>query len=309
MKLSIVISVFNEENVIDQFYNAIHSELVNEGIKYELIFVNDGSRDGTKEILTGIAKKDPDVVVINFSRNFGHEAAMIAGIDHSKGEAVICMDADMQHPPTSIKAMLQKYEEGFEVITMMRTKNPDSSWFQRITSKSFYFILNKISGNNFDVNASDFFLMSKRVANILKMDFREQSRFLRGFIQIVGFKRTSIEYEASARAGGESKYSLFGLFKYSFNVMLTFSNLPLKLGVVSGIIIGIFGAFVGVWEIIMRFKGVTPPGYTTLVVLISFLFAILFFIVGIIGEYIAVLFKEIKGRPIYIIDDVHNGRG
>ncbi|MEX2335855.1 MAG: glycosyltransferase family 2 protein [Fulvivirga sp.] len=308
MKLSIVISVYNEEKVIDHFYNAIYTVLSQEQISYELIFVNDGSGDDTRIILDDIVTKDPNVVVINFSRNFGHEAAMIAGIDHSKGDAVICMDADLQHPPASIRPMLEKYAEGYEVITMMRTKNPDSSWFQRITSKSFYFILNKVSGNNFDVNASDFFLMSKRVSDLLKTDFREQSRFLRGFIQIVGFKRTSIEYEASARAGGESKYSLFGLFKYSFNVMLTFSNLPLKLGVISGIIIGIFGGMVGVWEIIMRFKGVTPPGYTTLVVLISFLFAILFFIVGIIGEYIAVLFKEIKGRPIYIVDDINRSK-
>lgn len=305
MKLSIVISVYNEEKVVQDFYKTLSAVLLNEAFSSELIFVNDGSSDSSRQQLQQIAEADERVKVVNFSRNFGHEAAMIAGIDHSDGDVVVCMDADLQHPPQVIPAMMEKYGEGFEVITMMRTKNPDSGWFQRITSRSFYYILNKLSGNDFDVNASDFFLISRRVAELLKSDFREQSRFLRGFIQIVGFNRTSIEYEAGPRAGGESKYSFFGLIKYSFNVMLTFSNLPLKLGVVAGIISGLFGAFVGFWEIIMKFKGLTPPGYATIVVLMSFLFAILFFLVGIIGEYIAVLFKEIKGRPIYIIDDYY----
>lgn len=304
MKLSIVVSVYNEQEVLNEFHKELSRVLGKLNDQTEIIYVNDGSFDDSRALLSQIAIRDKQVKVINFSRNFGHEAAMIAGVDKSTGDCVICMDADLQHPPKEIPSMLKKFKEGFEVITMMRTKNKDSGWFKKTTSKLFYSILNKISGQNFEVNASDFFLISRKVANVLKSDFREQSRFLRGFIQMIGFKKTSLEYVAESRFAGESKYSLKHLFKYSFNVMLTFSNLPLKLGVMAGLIVGIFGAFIGIWEIIMKFKGLTPPGYTTIVVLISFLFAVLFFIVGIIGEYIAVLFREVKGRPIYIIDEI-----
>jgi len=302
--ISLVVSVFNEQEVLNEFYTHTRSILSSLSKPYEIIFVNDGSQDSSREVLRELAKKDRRVKVINFSRNFGHEAAMIAGIDHSKGEAVICMDADLQHPPNVIPKMMDTFHHGYEVITMMRSKNMDSGWFKTVTSKLFYYLLNKVSGQKFEVNASDFFLISRNVAKVLKNDFREQSRFLRGFIQMIGFKKTSIQYVAQSRYAGESKYSIKHLFKYSFNVMLTFSNLPLKLGVFSGVLVGIFGAFVGVWEIIMKFKGLTPPGYTTIVVLISFLFAVLFFIVGIIGEYIAVLFKEVKNRPIYIVEEI-----
>lgn len=304
MKLNIVVSVYNEEEVLKAFYEELTSILDAMSVSSEIIFVNDGSCDESRTILSQISKNDRRVKVINFSRNFGHEAAMIAGIDQSEADAIICMDADLQHPPEVIPKMIDKYEQGYDVITMMRTKNMDSGWFKKLTSKLFYSILNKVSGQKFEVNASDFFLVSGKVSRVLKNDFREQSRFLRGFIQMIGFKKTSIDYVAKSRYAGESKYSLKHLFKYSFNVMLTFSNLPLKLGVMAGVLVGIFGTFVGIWEIIMKFKGVTPPGYTTIVVLISFLFAVLFFIVGIIGEYIAVLFREVKGRPIYIIEEI-----
>lgn len=275
-------------------------------VDYEVVYVNDGSVDDSRALLAEIAASDTKAKVINFSRNYGHEAAMLAGIDNSCGDCLICMDADLQHPPAVIPQMIEKYKAGIDILTMVRTKNPDSGFFKALTSKLFYWILNKISGQNFDINASDFFLISNRVAKVLRTEFREQSRFLRGFIQIVGFKRDKLQYEANERLAGESKYSLKNLFKYSFNVMLTFSNLPLRLGISLGIFIGLFGLFIAFWEIIMKFKGLTPPGYTTIVVLISFLFAMMFFLIGVIGEYIAVLFREVKARPIYIIEEILN---
>lgn len=305
MDLSVVISVYNEEQVISLFYEEITRHLNNLPLKYELVIVNDGSRDNTLHVLRSLAEQDQHIKIVSFSRNFGHEAAMIAGIDHSRGNIIICMDADLQHPPSIIPDMLEKQKEGYDIITMVRTDNPDSGWLQKFTSKSFYKILNRLSGHNFDVNASDFFLITKPVADVLRTEFREQYRFLRGFIQLVGFRKTTLKFKAQSRAAGTSKYSMTHLFKYSFEVMLTFSNLPLKLGLITGIVIGIFGALVGVWEIIMRIMGLTPPGYATIVVLISFLFAILFFIIGIIGEYISVLFKEVKGRPIYIVENIY----
>lgn len=304
MKVSIVVSVYNEEEVLKSFNDEVISILDGLKFEFEILYVNDGSSDKSRQILAQIANSNKHVRIINFSRNYGHEAAMLAGIDHSNGDCIICMDADLQHPPAVIPEMVERFKAGVEILTMVRTKNPDSGWLKSITSQLFYSILNKISGQKFDVNASDFFLVSSKVANILRTEFREQSRFLRGFIQIVGFNRSYMEYEAHQRAAGESKYSIRNLFKYSFNVMLTFSNMPLRLGVTFGIIVGFFGLSVGLWEIFMKFKGLTPPGYTTIVVLISFLFAMMFVLMGVIGEYIAVLFKEVKGRPIYIIDEI-----
>lgn len=305
MDLSVIVSIYNEEQVIPMFYKELTSVLGKLSLDYELVMVNDGSYDKSLSILRSLAEEDPHLKVLSFSRNYGHEAAMLAGIDHSAGDMVVCMDADLQHPPSIIPEMIQKRREGYDIITMVRTDNPDSNWFQKQTSLAFYKILNRISGQKFDINASDFFLISGSVANVLRNEFREQYRFLRGFIQLIGFRKTTMKYKAGTRAAGNSKYSMVHLFKYSFEVMLTFSNLPLKMGLLAGVGVGIFGAAIGIWEIIMRFKGLTPPGYATIVVLISFLFAMLFFIVGIIGEYIAVLFKEVKGRPIYIVENIY----
>lgn len=305
VNLSIVVSVYNEEQVLGQFYDELIRVIKSLDVSSEIVMVNDGSADRSREILHELAERDNRVKVISFSRNYGHEAAMIAGIDNCNGDVIICLDADLQHPPAVIPQIIDKYREGYDIVTMVRTDNPDSGWFKRFTSRAFYSILNNLSGEKFDVNASDFFMVSRRVANVLKTNFREQSRFLRGFIQLVGFRKTTLDYHAQSRAAGSTKYSIRHLFKYSFDVMLTFSNLPLKLGIITGVLVGLFGMSIGLWEIFMKIKGLTPPGYTTIVVLISFLFAIMFFIIGIIGEYIAVLFKEIKGRPIYIIEEVY----
>ena len=186
LQISIVISVFNEEEVLERSAAAFSHIMKSHDYNYELIFVNDGSKDNSLALLKQIAKEYSHVKVINFSRNYGHEAAMLAGIDQSIGECVICMDADLQHPPEMIPHMIGKFRGGADILTMIRTKNPDSSFFKSVTSKLFYYLLNKVSGQNFDINASDFFLISKRVADVLKTQFREQSRFLRGFIQIVG---------------------------------------------------------------------------------------------------------------------------
>ena len=307
MKVSVVVSVYNEEDIIGKFHSTIVDELNKVNLDYEILYVNDGSRDKSEELIKGLIKGSKSAKLVSFSRNFGHEAAMLAGIDKSTGDCIICMDADLQHPPKEIPLMIEKFQSGVDVLTMIRTKNPDSNIFQGLTSRLFYTVLNKMSGQNFDINASDFFLISKKVGDVIKTEFREQSRFLRGFIQIMGFNKDKLEYEANQREAGESKYSFTKLLKFSFNVMLTFSNLPLRLGATFGILAGLFGASIGIWEIIMKFKGETPPGYATIVVLMSFLFAVLFILLGIIGEYLAVIFREVKGRPIYIIQDIYEG--
>ncbi len=305
--LTIVVSVFNEEQVLTLFYGELTKVLATLDINHEIIFVNDGSHDNSLKILSEYVLQNKHVKVVNFSKNFGHEAAMIAGIDYSAGDAVICMDADLQHPPEKIKEMLEKYLNDFEIINMVRTENCDAGFLKRMLSKSFYYLINKISPIRFEPNASDYFLISSRVASILKHEFRERTRFLRGFIQIVGFRTTTLDFVAPKRAGGESKYSFLKLFKLSLSAIAAFSNLPLRLGIIAGVSAGLFGIVEIIYSVFMKILGAAPPGYTTIVVLVSFMFAIQFFIIGIIGEYLGFIFAENKQRPIYIIEDlIHN---
>lgn len=304
--LSIVVSVYNEEEVLEMFWTELEKYLMEIGISYELIFVNDGSNDNSKDLLVDLCKHNNHIKVINFSKNFGHEAAMIAGIDYSRGDAVICMDADLQHPPAKLREMIEKYIEGYEVINMVRKDSENTTLFRKITSYLFYYILNLLSIVRFEPNASDFFLISRRVANIIRDNFLERTRFLRGFIQVVGFKRATIQYDSTKRASGQSKYSLYKLILLSAHAVVTFSNVPLRLGIFLGVVVGLLSFVVGLYSIVMKLMGYVIPGYTTIVVLLSFLLAIQFFILGIIGGYIGVIFNEIKKRPIYIVENEIN---
>lgn len=305
-KISIVISVYNEEAALGEFYRvskAVFEQLLWD---YEMIFVNDGSQDASAQILADLASADAKVKVINFSRNFGHEAAMLAGIDYSTGDGVVCMDADLQHPPECVAEIIERFEAGYEVVSMVRTKNRSAGLVKNITSAAFYKLINRISDVKLEENASDFFALTANAAAVLKENYREKVRFLRGYVQNIGFRRTTIEYEARARIAGESKYSLRKLFKFSVNTILCFSDLPLKLGIFSGIGVGCFGLLVMFYTIYEWAVKGTPNGYATIVVLLCFMFAMLFVIVGIIGEYIAILFTELKDRPIYIVRDTRN---
>ena len=306
-KLSVVVSVYNEEKALREFYketNKILEQIRKSGWEHELIFVNDGSSDNSLSILEELAKEDHDVKLISFSRNFGHEAAMIAGIDHSTGDGIICMDADLQHPPECIPQIIEKFSADYEVINMVRTKNKSAGLVKNITSSGFYWLINHISDVHFEPNASDFFAISSHVAQVLKDNYREKVRFLRGYVQNVGFKKTNIEYQARARVAGESKYSIKKLFIFSINTILCFSNMPLKLGIYAGVFSAALGVLVMVYTLCTR-QG-APSGYATIVVLLCFMFAMMFLLIGIIGEYIAILFTELKDRPVYIVEKTEN---
>lgn len=302
--LSVVVSVYNEEEALAQFYQVTEGILNTISWDYELVFVDDGSRDQSLSILNRLADSNPKVKVVSFSRNFGHEAAMIAGIDYSQGDGIICMGADLQHPPACIPEIIRRFEAGYEVINMVRTKNESAGWFKNMASSAFYKLINALSDVKFESNASDFFAISRNVAAVLKENYREKVRFLRGYVQNVGFSKTTIEYEARARVAGESKYSIRKLFQFSVNTIVCFSNLPLKLGIFAGIFAGFLGLVVLVYTLLTRSGA--PSGYATIVILNCFMFAILFLIVGIIGEYISILFTELKDRPIYIVQNTRN---
>ncbi len=299
-KLCVVVSVYNEEAALPLCHECLTEVLSESGRDYTLLFVNDGSRDRSAEILDCLAANDPHVRVLHFSRNFGHEAAMIAGIDYAEG-AVICMDADLQHPPQCIPAILAKLDEGFDVISMVRTANRSAGIIKNFTSSAFYGVMNALSGTRFEKNASDFFAVSARAAEVLRHDYRERVRFLRGYVQSLGFRSTALQYEAAERAAGQSKYSLAKLFRFSMNTIMSFSDLPLRLGIYAGIASGLLGLILLIYSIVVKVRNGAPEGYTTIVVVICFMFAVLFLILGIMGQYIGVLFEEVKGRPIYIV--------
>lgn len=305
-KISVVVSVYNEELSLKKFYEVCGCVLESCKWDYELIFVNDGSIDNSLNILNDIAIKNPKVKIINFSRNFGHEAAMIAGIDHCSGDGIVCMDSDLQHPPEIIPEIIDKLENGYEVISMVRNSREDSGIIKKITSSMFYKILNLLSPIKFEKNSSDFFAVSKNIGEILRKDYREKIRYLRGYVQSLGFKKTTIEFDAKSRIAGKSKYNIYKLIKFSVATLCSFSDIPLKMGIYSGGFVALCGFILMIYSIINKFVYDVPSGYSTIIVVMCFMFAILLFVIGIIGQYISILFSEVKGRPIYIVKELKN---
>ena len=231
---------------------------------------------------------------------------MIAGIDYATGDIIVCMDADLQHPPELLGDIAEKFNSGFEVVTMVRDTNKDAGIIKNITSNIFYSVINVLGKTKLEKNASDFFAVSKKAAKVLRQDYREKVRFLRGYVQDIGFKKTSIRYVAAKRFAGESKYSISKLFRFSMDTIMCFSDMPLKLGLYAGSFSILLGVIMALYTVITWARVGTPNGYATIIVLICFMFAMLFFVVGIIGEYISILFLELKNRPIYIVDEEIN---
>lgn len=306
-KLSLIISVYNEEAVLEKFYKAfcsIEQNLEYGGGGYELIFVNDGSTDASMNILEVIAQQNKNVRVISFSRNFGHEAAMIAGIDHAAGDVIICMDADLQHPLECIAPIMAKFEEGYEVISMVRTSNKSAGAIKNFTSRAFYRVINALSDQvKLEENASDFFAISSRVADVLRTNYREKTRFLRGYVQSVGFRKKTLEYTAAERAGGASHYTLKKLMNFAISTIVGFSDFPLKLGLYAGAV-SFLAAVLFAISALCGFRE-----YKVILAAVNVLFAVLFLLVGIMGEYFSVAFAELKNRPIYIVEkEINSGR-
>lgn len=302
--LSIVVSVYNEEAVLPQFHHELTAALAALDDAVEIIYVDDGSVDGSRAILDSLATDAARVRVIHFSRNFGHEAAMIAGIDHAMGDAVVCMDADLQNPPAELAKMLDLYRQGYDIVTMVREDRADGGWTKRVTSKLFYRLMNRMSDTYLMPDASDFFLLSRRVCEVLRTDYRERSRLLRGMVQTVGFRTTSLTYKAPARAAGQSHYSLARLTRLALTSMASFSKAPLRLGIYAGLLFVLLSAVLLVYSLVMWIIDRPVGGYTTLIIFLSAFAGILLTVVGIIGYYVGLVLDEVKGRPIYIVESI-----
>ena len=301
-KVSIIIPSFNEEKNVLILADRL-MDILQKYKDYELIFINDGSTDNTLNNLKELNTNNKKIKYISFSRNFGHQNALRAGLDHSTGDCVISMDADMQHPPELIPEMINKWIEGYDIVYTIRKESKSLSFFKRKTANIFYGIINKLSNLKIEKGAADFRLLDRVVVDVLKQ-FKETAMFYRGIISWMGFKQYGILYTPNDRMFGESKYTIKKMFMFALNGITSFSVIPLHISTFLGVIISIFAFIYGVYSIVMRlFTNTTISGWTSLMVGIFFLGGIQLIMLGIIGEYIGKLFIEIKRRPSYIVKE------
>ncbi len=307
-KISIVIPMYYEEQVAEECYKRVTGVIKEiKEYDYEIIFINDGSKDKTLEILENISKEDRKVKIISFSRNFGHQAAVTAGLKYVTGDTVVIMDADLQDPPELIPDMLKKWEEGYEVIYGKRKTRDGESAFKLFTAKAFYTTLNKLSDVEIPKDTGDFRLVDRKVVDVINA-LPEHNKFLRGLFSWVGFKQYAYEYERKERFAGKTKYPLKKMLKLAQDGILSFSTKPLKivggLGILS-VIISIAILLYSILSFAFSWNNLTP-GWTSLMCTITFLGGVILISLWMIGEYIARIYDETKQRPQYIIDKTIN---
>jgi dolichol-phosphate mannosyltransferase len=300
MKLSIVIPSYNEEGNIAPLFGQIREAL--SGIDFECIFVDDGSSDGTFEAIRRLAAEDERVHGISLSRNFGHQTALTAGLQQAKGDLVVMMDADGQHPPQVILQMLEEQKKGFEIVNTRRVDTAGAGAGKKLSSNLYYKLINLLSDVRIEPASSDFRLMTRKAVDAF-LKFEEKERFTRGLVSWMGFKQSIIAYKAPERMSGKSKYTLGKMIRFAFVGITSFSSKPLKFSMYAGIFSLIFGFIYSVYIIIRYVQGNTITGWASMMMVILFLGGIQLLSLGIIGEYIAGIFNEAKRRPLYFIKD------
>jgi polyisoprenyl-phosphate glycosyltransferase len=301
-RLSILVPMYNESEVIPVFFRTINGVLADTGMDYEIICVNDGSKDNTLELLAAEAARDPRVKVLSFSRNFGKEAAMTAALDYASGDAAIPIDADLQDPPELIHDMLRKWEEGFDVVFAKRSSRESDSLVKRKTARWFYNLFNRLSEVDIPENVGDYRLMSRRVLEVIKK-LPEKERFMKGLFCWPGFRSTTLEFERQVRAGGSTKFNYWKLWNFALSGITSFSTIPIRIGIYLGLFISACAFVYGCFIILLTlFYGIKEPGYPSLMVVVLFLGGVQLFCFGLMGEYIGRIYKEVKNRPLYVVE-------
>ncbi len=301
--VSVVAPVFNEEEILPEFYRRMRAALDRTGEAWELVLINDGSRDRSPAIMRELHAADPRVKVVSFARNFGHQIAITAGMDYAAGDAVVIIDSDLQDPPETILDLLAKWREGYEVIYAVRSERQGETWFKEFTAKVFYRLIYSITDIKMPLDTGDFRLMDRKVVDALKT-MREKHRFMRGLSVWVGFRQTGVNYVRAERFAGETKYPLKKMLRFALDGITSFSYLPLQLATYVGFAaagISVLGIIVA---IILRLLGHDAlKGQATTLVSVLFLGGVQLIFLGIIGEYLGRIYDEVKGRPLYIVGE------
>jgi len=301
--LSVVAPVYNEQELVEAFHARVCAAL--EGIPFELVLVDDGSTDATPELLAELAARDPRVRVLGLSRNFGHQTAITAGLDHAGGDAVVMIDADLQDPPELIPEMLARWRSGVDIVYAVRHRRDGETRFKLATARWFYKLFGALTDVALEPDSGDFRLLDRAPLDALGA-MRERSRFLRGMTVWVGFTQTAVPYERDARAAGETKYTLGRMLRFSFDAISSFSHRPLQLATLVGFV-SAATAFVAIPVVIaLRLAGSYLPGFGTITIAILLLGGIQLMAIGLIGEYVGRIYDEVKGRPLYIVRSRRN---
>ncbi|MDW7967750.1 MAG: glycosyltransferase family 2 protein [Thermoanaerobaculum sp.] len=301
--LSVVVPVFNEEENLPELHRRLSQVLAGLVHSWEVLFVDDGSRDRSWEIIRQLAEQDPHVRGLRFSRNFGHQMAFAAGLDHARGEAVVIMDADLQDPPELIPQLLAKHREGFEVVYAVRTARHGESLFKKLTASLFYRLLVRITAVHIPLDTGDFRLMGRRAVEAFRR-LPERHRFTRGLVAWLGFRQTGVPYERAPRYKGSTKYPLRKMVRFALDAITSFSHVPLQVATWLGFLVSAF-AFVYILVVLaLKFAGVSWPGYTSLMAAILFLGGVQLTMVGLLGEYVGRIYDEVKQRPLYLVAEV-----
>ena len=304
-KLSVIVPMYYEEEVAYEFYNRLKNVVQKIDFNYEIIFINDGSKDNTLMILKSISNEDSNVRIIDFSRNFGHQVAVTAGILNCEGDLAVVIDADLQDPPELIVDMIEKWEKGFDVVYAKRKTRKGESKFKLVTAKYFYKILSNLADIEIPRDTGDFRLIDKKVIESFKK-MPEKNRFIRGMISWVGFKQTFVEYNRDERFAGETKYPLKKMIKFATDGIISFSSKPLKVMSSLGILTLAVSFLILLYSIVSKLYGKTSSGWTSIMCVLVFFSGVQLVSLGIIGEYIARIYDESKDRPLYLINQMIN---
>ena len=299
--LSVVLPSYNEEEMVPVAARTVHEILAAEGIDHELLFVDDGSRDATWQRIREAAASVPAVRGVHFSRNFGKEAAIFAGLNEAKGDCVAVIDCDLQHPPEKLVEMYRLWEQGFEVIEGVKSDRGKESIMHRFAAKTFYAIISRATGIDMS-RASDFKLLDRKAVNVI-LTMREKRAFFRALSSWVGFRTTEVSYEVRERTAGESKWSTWSLMKYAVSNITAFTAMPLHLVTVFGVLTLLTSVVLGIIALVQKIAGTALGGFTTVIILLLFLGSLIMISLGIIGYYVGNIYEEIKDRPRYIIAD------
>lgn len=303
LDLSIVIPLYNEENNIQQLFEHLEAVLNRLDLSYEIVCIDDGSKDNTLQWLIDRHCKNPTIKVVSFSRNFGKEAALTAGIDYATGQAVIPIDADLQDPPELIAELVDKWREGYDVVDAVRRSRQGESWFKQSTANAFYWLIGRVGEVPIPAETGDFRLLDRKVVDTLKQ-LPERTRFMKGLFAWVGFKQTSIFYDRLPRYQGNTKWSYWRLWNFAIDGITSFSTIPLKVWSYLGLMLAL-SAFLYATFLVVRtlILGIDVPGYASLMVAILFLGGVQLITLGVIGEYLGRVYEEVKGRPLYLVRD------